>query len=97
MGIALVIVGVANGATTALAVPFLTELLPKRRMGELIGLGGMMWSFAQPLGSTFAGFVADQTGTLRTLFVLTAVYLGLSCLITLSIRAPRRGEQIDAA
>lgn len=93
MAVALVIVGVANGAATALAVPFLTELLPKHRMGELIGMGGMMWSISQPLGSTFAGFVADQTGTYRTLFVLTAVYLGLACLITALIHAPRHAVQ----
>lgn len=93
LAVALVLAGVANGATTALAFPLLTELLPRQRMGELTGMGGMLWSMSQPLGSTFAGFVADLSGSLRTLFVLAAVYLVVSAVITATIRAPRQVQQ----
>ncbi len=80
--VALLVVGVANGGLTALAVPYLSQLLPSRRMGELLGVAGMLWSLAQPLGSVFAGLMADLTGTYRVLFFLTAAYLMVAALVT---------------
>ncbi|MHB1005902.1 MAG: MFS transporter [Chloroflexota bacterium] len=89
LGAVLAIIGFANAITTALGFPLLTELLPRRRMGELTGIGGMTWSLAQPLGSLSAGFVADSTGTMRTVFLLAAATLVVSLLILLWVRAPR--------
>ncbi len=86
LAVALVVVGIANGVVMALGFAFLTELLPRRRMGELTGLGNMTWSFAQPLGSAFAGFIADQTGTLRSVFLLTSLLLFLSFLILTTVK-----------
>ncbi len=86
LAVALIVVGIANGVVTALGFAFLTELLPRRRMGELTGLGNMTWSFAQPLGSACAGFIADQTGTLRTVFLLTSLLLFVSFLILTTVK-----------
>lgn len=85
----LIVAGAANAATTALGFPFLTELLPKHRMGELTGFSGMTWSFAQPLGSVLAGGLADVTGTLRSSLVLAALLLFASLAILLFVHPER--------
>jgi maltose/moltooligosaccharide transporter len=87
--LALAVAGVANGVNTALSFPFLTELLPRQRMGELTGLSAMVWSVAQPLGSTVAGLLADQTGTLRSTFVLAALLLVGCVMILVTVRLSR--------
>jgi MFS-type transporter involved in bile tolerance (Atg22 family) len=87
--VALAFAGLANGVNQALGFAFLTELLPRQRMGELTALSSMTWSFAQPLGSTLAGLMADQTGTLRSTFVMAAVML-LCCLLVLLTVNPNR-------
>jgi maltose/moltooligosaccharide transporter len=89
--LALAVAGVANGVNTALSFPFLTELLPRARMGELTGLSAMVWSVAQPLGATFAGLLADQTGTLRSTLVLAGLLLAGCVVILLTVR-PARGD-----
>ncbi|MBI2909544.1 MAG: MFS transporter [Chloroflexi bacterium] len=91
--VALAVAGIANGVTTALGFAFLTELLPRERMGELTGLSSMTWSFAQPLGATLAGFLADQSGTLRTTFELTALMLFASFLVLLTVKPPAAVEK----
>jgi maltose/moltooligosaccharide transporter len=90
--IALAFAGIANGVNTALSFPFLTELLPRQRMGELTGLSAMVWSVAQPLGATAAGFLADQTGTLRSTLVLAGLLLAGCVLVLLTIR-PQVAEE----
>jgi maltose/moltooligosaccharide transporter len=87
--VALAFAGVANGVNTALGFAFLTELLPRQRMGELTGLGAMVWSVAQPLGAAFAGLLADQTGTLRSTLVLAGLLLAGCVLILLTIKPTR--------
>ncbi len=86
----------ANGINQALGFAFLTELLPRQRMGELTALSSMTWSFAQPLGSTFAGFLADQTGTLRTVFVMASVMLACCFLVLLTVQ-PARVRGVDVS
>lgn len=54
--IALAIAGGANAAMAQIN-PMLTELVPRKRMAEFIGLGSAVFSFAQPLGSVVAGLV----------------------------------------
>jgi Na+/melibiose symporter-like transporter len=85
LAVVMIVVGIANAITTALGFAFLTELLPRQRMGELTGLSSMTWSFAQPLGSTCAGLLADQTGTLRSVFELAGALLLVSLLILLTV------------
>jgi len=89
LALVLVVAGAANAATTALGFAFLTELLPRRRMGELTGLSGMTWSFAQPLGSLFAGAVADVTGTLRASLLVASLLLLTSFVILLFVQPQR--------
>jgi MFS family permease len=52
--IALAIVGLGNAGTAPLN-PLLTDLIPRHRTAELMGVGSAVWSFAQPLGSAGAG------------------------------------------
>jgi MFS family permease len=54
--IALAIIGIGNAGTAPLN-PLLTELIPRARTAELIGVGSAVWSFVQPLGSVLAGTV----------------------------------------
>jgi maltose/moltooligosaccharide transporter len=54
--IALAFIGLAN-AGMAQVSPMLADLVPRKRTAEFIGLGSAVFSFAQPLGSVFAGAV----------------------------------------
>jgi MFS family permease len=54
--IALAVIGIGNAGTAPLN-PLLTELIPRARTAELIGVGSAVWSFVQPLGSVLAGTV----------------------------------------
>jgi maltose/moltooligosaccharide transporter len=54
--IALGFIGLAN-AGMAQVSPMLADLVPRKRTAEFIGLGSAVFSFAQPLGSVFAGAV----------------------------------------
>jgi MFS family permease len=54
--IALAFIGLAN-AGMAQVSPMLADLVPRKRTAEFIGLGSAFFSFAQPLGSVFAGAV----------------------------------------
>ncbi|MGA7732772.1 MAG: MFS transporter, partial [Chloroflexia bacterium] len=54
--IALAVIGIGNAGTAPLN-PLLTDLIPRARTAELIGVGSAVWSFVQPLGSVLAGTV----------------------------------------
>lgn len=54
--IALAVIGIGNAGTAPLN-PLLTDLIPRKRMAELLGVGSAVWSFVQPLGSVLAGSV----------------------------------------
>lgn len=54
--IALAVIGIGNAGTAPLN-PLLTDLIPRTRMAELLGVGSAVWSFVQPLGSVLAGLV----------------------------------------
>jgi maltose/moltooligosaccharide transporter len=95
LGAVLVVAGAANAATTALGFAFLTELLPRRRMGELTGLSGMTWSLAQPIGSFLAGMVADATGTYRASLLLASALLLVSFVICLFVQPQRAASVAD--
>lgn len=78
--------GVAQAAPTALAYPLFTELVPGRRMGELSGMSTMVWSFAQPLGATLLGGLADLTGTLRSVLMGGAISMLIAAAILQTIK-----------
>ncbi len=52
----LAVAGMGNAGTYVLN-PLLTDLIPRSRVAEFIGLGSSVWSLVQPLGSVFAGLV----------------------------------------
>ncbi len=54
--VALAIIGIGNAGTAPLNA-LLTDLIPRSRTAELIGVGSAVWSFAQPLGSGLAGII----------------------------------------
>jgi MFS family permease len=54
--IALGFIGLANAGMVQIN-PLLTDLVPRARTAEFIGLGSAVFSFAQPLGSVIAGGV----------------------------------------
>jgi MFS family permease len=62
--LALLVVGIGNAGTAPLN-PLLTELIPRSRMAELMGMGSAVWSFFQPLGSILAGIIV----TVATIYV----------------------------
>lgn len=88
--IAMAFVGLANGVWTALNVPLLMDLVPADRAGEVSGLASAVWSFAQPIGALIAGLLIDATGTYRSSFIGAAVFVLVSFVLLLSVRAPQR-------
>lgn len=93
----LALAGVAQAITSVLAYPLFTEMVPATRMGELTGLSTMIWSLAQPLGATVFGLLADQTGTLRTVFVGGGVSMLVAAAMLLTVRVPSQPAAIQAA
>ncbi len=87
--------GACNAVTTALVFPLLADLMPPSRKGEFTGLGSLVWSIAQPMGSTWAGFMVDLSGSFRTVFLVAGVMIGLSFLGLLTVHPDRAhiGEQ----
>jgi MFS family permease len=59
--IALGVVGLGAACLSVLN-PLLTDLVPRTRTAEFIGLGSALWSFAQPLGSVLAGGLVTLMG-----------------------------------
>jgi MFS family permease len=54
------VIGIGN-AGLAVNIALLTDLVPKARMAEFVGLvSGAIWSFVQPLGSVIAGTIVVQ-------------------------------------
>lgn len=60
--LALAVVGLGAACLSVLN-PLLTDLVPRARTAEFIGLGSALWSFAQPLGSVLAGGLVTLMGS----------------------------------
>jgi MFS-type transporter involved in bile tolerance (Atg22 family) len=90
--LALMATGAANGVCTALLFPLLTDLIPRERAGEFVGLGSAAWELAQPLGAMLGGLAADATGSLRTALVAAGVLVLVSWALLQRVRAPRHTE-----
>ncbi|MCX6021573.1 MAG: MFS transporter, partial [Chloroflexi bacterium] len=78
--------GLINSIAQAMVFPLLTDLMPRGRLGEFTGLGTMIWSLAQPLGSTAAGFAIDLTGSYRAVFIVSSVMIFVSFLLLRTVR-----------
>lgn len=83
----MVVVGLGNGALTALQVAMLADLVPGHRAGAFMGFANMVWSVAQPLGSFMAGLLVDVSGSYRGVFVLAAVCMAAAALILRFVKA----------
>ena len=77
----MVLVGLANGALTALHIPFLADMVPRKHAGEFMGFASMIWSVAQPVGALLAGFLADVTGSFRGVFFLSGICMLAATLL----------------
>jgi MFS family permease len=93
--IALAACGLGNAGTSSLN-PLLTDLIPKRRVAEFIGLGSSVWSLVQPVGSLLAGsLVAALTapiglsGAYRWAFIFAGTLIVLSALLLQLVRPER--------
>lgn len=85
---ALVLTGAANGICTALLFPLLSDLIPRQRAGEFVGLGTAAWELAQPLGAMLGGLAADLTGSLRTSLAVAGLLVLVSWLLLRRVRTP---------
>jgi len=78
--------GACNATVTALLFPLLTDLMPVDRRGELTGVGSLVWSLAQPVGSFTAGLFIDATGTYRAVFVVAGLLIAVSFVLLRTVR-----------
>ena len=93
--VALALIGVGNSAMS-LINPMLVDLVPRKRTAEFVGLGSAVFSFAQPLGSAFAGaivalaegFVGSEDAY-RWAFIFAALMTALAALLLRSVRPER--------
>ena len=86
--VALAVLGLANGAITALVVPLLVDLVPPSRAAEMTGLGSGIWSLSQPIGALLAGAIVAAGDSYRLAFVGAAAFVLFSFLTLLTVRAP---------
>jgi MFS family permease len=101
--IALAIIGVGNAGTSAPINALLIDLIPRRRVAELVGLGSAIWSFAQPIGSVLAGLVVGFAGLFvsendkyRWSFIFAGIMIVVAALVLQTVH-PERRAQADSA
>ena len=89
---------IAGGANAAMAQinPMLSDLVPRKRMAEFIGLGSAVFSFAQPLGSVLAGavqFIAagfvGENDSYRWTFITAGLLVLLAGVLLRSVHPER--------
>ncbi len=92
--LALGVVGL-GAACLSVINPLLTDLVPRKRTAEFIGLGSALWSFAAPLGSVLAGGLSDALGggpdhpDFRAAFIFAGV-LGVAAAVCMRWVHPER-------
>jgi MFS family permease len=67
--------------------PFLMDLLPADRRGELLGVNMLLGNVFQALGALLGGALFAWTGGYRAVYPTAALCLGLSALILTQVRA----------
>jgi maltose/moltooligosaccharide transporter len=107
--LALAVIGMGN-ACVAIIIALFTDMIPKGRAAEMVGLFSAVTSFAQPLGSALAGGVVTLISAswalnlgldlaYRWAFIVAGIFilLGLGVLQTLRPqRGTEEGRQGDA-
>ena len=85
--IALGVIGMGN-TCVGLLVPLLTDMVPRRRTAELVGLFSAATSFTQPLGAFLAGLVVDAVTRMAGLsagYRWSFIFAGVAILIGAAI------------
>jgi MFS family permease len=77
----MILVGLGNAAPTALHLPLLADLVPRKRAGAFMGYANMVWSVAQPLGAFLAGMLVDFTDSYRGVFIMASICMTIAALI----------------
>ena len=95
---ALGVIGLGN-ACVAILIAMFTDMIPRARAAEMVGLFSAVTSFAQPLGSAVAGlvvtFVAEAAGldqAYRWAFIVAGVFILLGLAVLQTVR-PQRGME----
>ncbi|HMA35997.1 MAG TPA: MFS transporter [Chloroflexia bacterium] len=81
------VIGVGNAAMAQIT-PMLTDLIPRQRTAEFIGLGSAVFSFAQPLGSVLAGAIVATVIALAgtaSAYRWAFIFAGLMVLVALAL------------
>jgi maltose/moltooligosaccharide transporter len=95
---ATIALAIAGGANAAMAMinPMLTDLVPRKRMAEFIGLGSAVFSFAQPLGSVLAGAVVgvagiflEESSAYRWSFISAGVMVLIAAILLQTVKPER--------
>ncbi len=93
--IALGVTGLGNAGTASLNA-LLTELIPRKRTAEFIGLGSAVWSFVAPVGSvaagtvvTLSGFFVSQHDTYRWAFIFAGLMVLLAAVLLQRVHPER--------
>jgi len=85
--LALGVIGMGN-TCVGLLVPLLTDMVPRRRTAELVGIFSAATSFTQPLGAFLAGLVVDSVAHIAGLSVgyrWSFIFAGVAILIGVAI------------
>jgi maltose/moltooligosaccharide transporter len=93
--LALGLIGLANAAMAQIN-PMLTDLVPRKRTAEFVGLGSAVFSLAQPVGSVLAGLVvtlalamSDESAAYRWAFIFSAAMVLLAAFLLQRVRPER--------
>jgi MFS family permease len=93
--IALGFIGLAN-AGMAQVNPMLSDLVPRKRTAEFIGLGSAVFSFAQPLGSVVVGGIVSlatimvgDSDAYRWAFISAGAFVLIACALLQTVHPER--------
>jgi MFS family permease len=93
--VALAVLGIGNAGLITLN-PLLTDLIPQRRVAELLGLASAVFAFAQPLGSVLAGAIVDfaklgmsESDAFRASFIFAGGAIALAALLMRRVHPER--------
>lgn len=98
--IVLALIGVGNAGLAPIMIPLLTDLVPRRRVGELIGVGSAVFAMAQPAGSVIAGGLVDlgkvmvgQSDAYRWSFIFAGAMIVLGAVALQRVRPELAAEK----
>lgn len=100
--VALAVIGLGN-ASVGILIALLTDLIPRSRTAEMVGMFSAVTSFAQPLGAALAGgvvyFVGQWVGIgqgYRWAFIVAGVSILMGVAVLQTVHPDRAAQQIAA-